>query len=224
MTVAEQLPPVAGTADLVTAAKPSPRQAQAVFRAVLDALARPGTTTRLPADPAGRVPAALLPLLALADLGTGFRVLEAADGAGGADGADGADGAGGPGRWSEVVAVATNAPAVPLAEARLVAAVRPVTPAEIRQLRRGSAEAPEDGALLCVPVAALDGGPRKWRLSGPGVPGGLVVAPDGLPDGFAEARAEAVAGFPAGIDLLLAAPDGRLLGLPRSTAVVEEEN
>ncbi|MER5790196.1 phosphonate C-P lyase system protein PhnH [Streptomyces sp. NPDC001980] len=214
MTVAEQLPPAVETAELVTAAKPAPRQAQGVFRAVLDALARPGTTTRLPVAPTGPVPAALLPLLALADLGTGFCVLEQ----------DGTGGTGGTGRWSEVVAVATNAPAVPLAEARLVAAVRPVAPDEIRRLRRGSAEAPEDGALLFLPVSALDGGPRKWRLSGPGVPGDLVVAPDGLPDGFVEARAEAVAGFPAGIDLLLTAPDGRLLGLPRSTAVVEEEN
>ncbi|MFD3589158.1 phosphonate C-P lyase system protein PhnH [Streptomyces sp. NPDC058683] len=207
MAAAERMPPAVRTAELVSAAKPTPKQAQGVFRAVLDALARPGSTTRLPAGPTGSVPAALLPLLALADLGTGFCVLE--------------DGSG---HWSEVVGVATNAPAVPLAEARLAAAVRPVTLDEVRRLRRGSAEAPEDGALLCLPVSALDGGPRKWRLSGPGVPGGLVVAPDGLPDGFAEARAEAVAGFPAGIDLLLAAPDGRLLGLPRSTAVVEEDN
>ncbi|MEU0965001.1 phosphonate C-P lyase system protein PhnH [Streptomyces sp. NPDC005917] len=207
MAEAERMPPAVRTAELVTAAKPAPAQAQRVFRAVLDALARPGSTTRLPAELTGPVPAALLPLLALADLGTGFCVLE--------------DGSG---RWSEVVAVATNAPAVPLPDARLVAAVRPVAADEIRRLRRGSAEAPEDGALLCVPVSALDGGPRKWRLSGPGVPGDLVVAPDGLPDGFVEARAEAVAGFPAGIDLLMAAPDGRLLGLPRSTAVVEEDN
>ena len=52
----------------------SPTGAQLVFRAVLDALARPGTIHRLPsasAEPlAARVPAALLPVLALADLTT----------------------------------------------------------------------------------------------------------------------------------------------------------
>ncbi|MGW7616167.1 phosphonate C-P lyase system protein PhnH [Streptomyces antimycoticus] len=37
--------------------------------------------------------------------------------------------------------------------------------------------------------------------------------------GFVAARAEAVGGFPAGADLLLATPDGRVMGLPRSTTV-----
>ncbi|MCF3134412.1 phosphonate C-P lyase system protein PhnH [Streptomyces olivochromogenes] len=192
-----------GTADLVTAAKLSPARAQGVFRAVLDALARPGTVTRFPADLAAVVPPALLPVLALADLGTGIRVLEE-------------DGAA---LWSDVLSLATNAPAVPLDKARLVASVRPVAPAEILRLARGTADAPEDGALLCLPVTALEGGPSTWRLSGPGVPGEREVAPRGVPDGFVEARAEAVGGFPAGVDLLLAAPDGRLMGLPRSTAV-----
>ncbi|GAA1694216.1 phosphonate C-P lyase system protein PhnH [Streptomyces yatensis] len=193
----------AGTAELVTAAKLGPAQAQGVFRAVLDALARPGTVTRFPADAPGAVPPALLPVLALADLGTGVRVLEDE----------------GSHRWSDVVSVATNAPAVPLEEARLAAAVRPVTAEEIRRLARGTADAPEDGAVLCLPVAALEGGPSTWRLSGPGVPGERDIAPQGVPDGFVAARAEAVGGFPAGADLLLATPDGRVMGLPRSTTV-----
>jgi alpha-D-ribose 1-methylphosphonate 5-triphosphate synthase subunit PhnH len=33
-----------------------------------------------------------------------------------------------------------------------------------------------------------------------------------------------VAGFPAGADLLLIAPDGAMTGLPRTTALHEEEN
>ncbi|MFF3464642.1 phosphonate C-P lyase system protein PhnH [Streptomyces sp. NPDC001984] len=196
-------PDSSGTAELVTAAKLRPAQAQGVFRAVLDALARPGTVTRLPADVNGAVPPALLPVLALADLGTGVCVLEEADSR----------------RWSDVVSVATNAPAVPLEKARLAAAVRPVAPEEILRLARGAADAPEDGAVLCLPVTALEGGPFAWRLSGPGVPGERDVAPQGVPDGFVEARAEAVGGFPAGADLLLVAPDGRVMGLPRSTTV-----
>ncbi|MFE5813330.1 phosphonate C-P lyase system protein PhnH [Streptomyces sp. NPDC056479] len=219
MTAVETVPRPAydafGTAELVSAAKLPPAQAQGVFRAVLDALARPGTVTRVPAAVAAEVPSALLPVLALADLGTGIRVLEE-------------DGAG---LWSDVVSVATNAPVVPLEQARLVAAVRPVAPEEILRLARGAADTPEDGAVLCLPVSALEGGPRTWRLSGPGVPGEREVAPDGLPDGFVEARAEAVGGFPAGVDLMLAAPDGSLMGLPRSTTVTfiadvvsEEEN
>ncbi|MFG1664244.1 phosphonate C-P lyase system protein PhnH [Streptomyces sp. Y7] len=206
MTAVETMPsPVGapGTAELVRAAKLRPAQAQGVYRAVLDALARPGTVTRFPADAPAEVPPALLPVLALADLGTGVCVLEA-------------DGAA---RWSDVVSVATNSPVVPLEKARLAAAVRPVAAAEILRPARGSADAPEDGAVLCLPVTDLEGGPGVWRLSGPGVPGEREVAPQGLPAGFVEARAEAVGGFPAGVDLLLAAPDGRLMGLPRSTTV-----
>lgn len=189
-------------ADLVLSATLRPGEAHHVFRAVLDALARPGTVTRLPDGP---VPPTLLPVLALADLGTPVCVLEE------------------DGRWADAVAVATNAPTVGLAEARLVAAVRPITPEELRALRRGSAAAPEDAALACVPVTDLDGGPRRWRLSGPGTANGPALAPSGLPGGFVEARAEAVAQFPAGIDLLLVAPDGRIAGLPRSATVIEED-
>ncbi|MFJ7072104.1 phosphonate C-P lyase system protein PhnH [Streptomyces sp. NPDC098781] len=207
MTAVETVPRPAhdafGTAELVSAAKLRPDQAQGVFRAVLDALARPGTVTRFPASVAAEVPPALLPVLALADLGSGIHVLEE----------DGVR------RWSDVVGLATNAPVVPLELARLVAAVRAVEPGEILRLARGGAQAPEDGAVLCLPVTALEGGPHTWRLSGPGVPGERDVAPAGLPDGFVEARAEAVGGFPAGVDLVLAAPDGSLMGLPRSTSV-----
>ncbi|MBU3862653.1 phosphonate C-P lyase system protein PhnH [Streptomyces sp. 4503] len=192
-----------GTAELVTAAKLRPAQAQGVFRTVLDALARPGTVARFPSDVPGAVPSALLPVLALADLGTGVRVLEE----------DGSH------RWLDVVSVATNAPAAPLEKARLAAAVRPVTAEEILRLARGTADAPEDGAVLCLPVTALEGGPSTWRLSGPGVPGERDIAPQGVPEGFVTARAEAVGGFPAGADLLLATPDGRVMGLPRSTTV-----
>jgi alpha-D-ribose 1-methylphosphonate 5-triphosphate synthase subunit PhnH len=197
---------VTAPADLVISASLTPGDAHQVFRAVLDALSRPGSVTRLPAGPLGAVPATLLPVLALADLGTGVCVLDE------------------DGRWGEAVAVATNAPTVDLGEAKLVAAVRPVTTADLGALARGSAAAPEDGALACVPVTDLDGGAAVWRLSGPGVPGGTAIAaPVGLPDGFAVARAGAVAHFPAGIDLLLVAPDGRVVGLPRSTTLAEED-
>jgi alpha-D-ribose 1-methylphosphonate 5-triphosphate synthase subunit PhnH len=196
---------VTAPAELVLSATLRPGEAQHAFRAVLDALARPGTVTRLPDGPLRSVPATLLPVLALADLGTPVCVLEQ------------------DGRWADAVAVATNAPTVGLGEARLVAAVRPITLEELRALRRGSAVAPEDAAFACVPVTDVDGGSRRWRVSGPGTVNGSVIAPTGLPTGFAEARAETVAQFPAGIDLLLVAPDGRVVGLPRSATLTEED-
>lgn len=182
-----------------------PADSQRAFRAVLDALARPGQVHRLPVDADPGVPAVLWPTLALADLGTGVCLLEPDR------------------RWARVVRAATSAPDVPLERARLVASLRPITGAEVRRLHRGSAAAPELAALVSVSVVGVDGGPRRWRLSGPGVPGTLEVAPAGVPEGLVAARAEAVAGFPAGIDVLLVAPDGRVLGLPRSTRIDEED-
>jgi alpha-D-ribose 1-methylphosphonate 5-triphosphate synthase subunit PhnH len=196
-----------------TRAALSPALSRQVFRAVLDALARPGAPARLPvtavprsSDAAG-LPAVLLPILALADLGTGICVLDPADT---------------PTRWGEVLGTATSAPQVPLERARLVAALRPITPAEVGALHRGTPMAPEDAALVAVPVLGLAGGPRRWLLSGPGVPGRRAVAPSGVPDGFVSARADVVQRYPSGIDVLLIAPDGRLVGLPRGTTVEEE--
>ncbi|MBO0878515.1 MAG: phosphonate C-P lyase system protein PhnH [Pseudonocardia sp.] len=181
-----------------------PADSGRAFRAVLDALARPGRVCRLPVNADPGVPAVLWPTLALADLGTGVCLLDPDR------------------RWAEVVRAATSAPAVALERARLVASLRPITEAEVRRLHRGSAEAPERGALVSVSVAGVDGGSRCWRLTGPGVPGTREVAPAGVPDGLVAARADAVARFPAGIDVLLVGPDGRMLGLPRSTRVDEE--
>jgi alpha-D-ribose 1-methylphosphonate 5-triphosphate synthase subunit PhnH len=259
----------------------TPEGAQAVFRATLDVLARPGTIKRLPSaadEPlAAHVPTALLPLLALADLSTpacvvdgtmGGAKLAETGGDSGAEGAEGADGApvsgdaadldsdvDGRTAWDEIVRVATNAPRAALGDARLVAALRPLTAEELAGLRTGTAAAPEDGALACLAVAGIatadgtdgtatadgtdgtdgtatadgtDGvasagdGALLLRLSGPGVPGTRTVSVTGLPAGFAAARRRLVQGFPAGADLLLIAPDGAMVGLPRTTEISEE--
>jgi alpha-D-ribose 1-methylphosphonate 5-triphosphate synthase subunit PhnH len=87
-------------------------------------------------------------------------------------------------------------------------------------------EADETGAAGATPVDGAGRGDtrrRLWlRLSGPGVPGTRAIIVTGLPAGFAAARRRLVAGFPAGADLLLIAPDGTLAGLPRTTLLSEE--
>jgi alpha-D-ribose 1-methylphosphonate 5-triphosphate synthase subunit PhnH len=213
-----------------TIAPLSVAHSQQVFRAVMDALARPGTVHRLPDGVAA--PSALLPVLALADLGTPACVLADA------------------GEWADVVRAMTSAPAAALAQAQLVAALRPVTGDELASLRTGTAEAPENGALACLSVAGLrplpdgvgadgagadgagtdgaraDGvgatGSRRLRLSGPGIPGTRDLLVTGLPPGFVAVRRELTGGFPAGADLLLVSPDGDLAGLPRTTLIDEE--
>jgi alpha-D-ribose 1-methylphosphonate 5-triphosphate synthase subunit PhnH len=169
---------------------------QRTFRAVLDALARPGRPTRLPA---ADVPAALLPVLALADLDTPVCVL-------------------GDDAWEGAITTATSAPAVPLGAARLVAALRPLAAGELATVRTGTAAAPEEAALVALAVPALDGGPAL-TLTGPGVAGTRAVAPRGLPPDLVATRAATA--FPAGADLLLVTPDGAVLGLPRSTRIEE---
>jgi alpha-D-ribose 1-methylphosphonate 5-triphosphate synthase subunit PhnH len=182
-----------------------PADSQQVFRAVLEALARPGTVMTLPDCPRRMLAPALLPVFALADLGTGVCVLEQADG-----------------RWADAVTTATSAPLWPAELARLVAALRPVTDDEVRGFRRGTAEAPEDGALVALAIADFDGGEHAWRLSGPGIAETVTLAPRGLHESFVAARAEAVTGYPAGIDVLLVTADGRVVGLPRTTTITEE--
>ena len=220
----------AGSGTIRTVGLPTaltPGGAQAVFRATLDALARPGKVNRLPSagdEPlAEHVPAALLPLLALADLSTPACVVDANSSLGDRT------------AWDEIVRVATNAPRAALGDARLVAALRPLAFDELSGLSTGTAAAPENGALACLAVAGIaigdgadgiasasDGTRLLLGLSGPGVPGTRAILVSGLPGGFATARDRLVAGFPAGADLLLIAPDGALTGLPRTTTVSEE--
>jgi alpha-D-ribose 1-methylphosphonate 5-triphosphate synthase subunit PhnH len=190
------------TATAPVLVRPGNRDAQRIFRAVLDALARPGTTTRLP-TPAG-VPAALVALLALADLDTPVCVLDATSA--------------GSEQWLRAVMTATSAPGAALGEARLVAALRPVTVDELRAVRVGTPADPEEAALVALAVPALTGGPAV-RLEGPGVVSGAVITPAGLPVGWLDVRA-AVA-YPAGADLLLVDSDGACVGLPRSTRTNE---
>lgn len=182
-----------------------PVDSQQVFRAVLEALARPGTPMALPRGPVGVLAPAVIPVFALADLTTGVCVLENPDD-----------------RWADVISTATSAPAWPAEMARLVAAVRPVSEDEVRGFTRGSAAAPENAALVTLAVRDVHGGPRRWTMSGPGVRGTAAVAPRGLPAGFVAARADAVAEYPAGIDILLVTDDGRVVGLPRTTTIIEE--
>ncbi|MHA6618090.1 phosphonate C-P lyase system protein PhnH [Pseudonocardia sp. DLS-67] len=177
--------------------------AQRAFRVVLDALAHPGVPADLPVTEA---PAALLPVLALADLDTPTCVL-----------GDTVDDAG-DGAWAVALGTATSAPVAALGSARLVAALRPLATGELGAIRAGSAGAPEEAALVTLAVPALDGGPAL-TLSGPGVPGTRTVTPRGLPADLVATRAATV--FPAGPDLLFVTPDGAVLGIPRSTRIEE---
>lgn len=172
-----------------------PVVAQQVYRAMLQAFSRPGLPQTLPSTD---FPPALLPALALADLETGIAVLE-----------DGSD-------WNEVLTVATGAPVAALGQAKYVTALRPVTADELLTATRGTALSPESAATVICSVPSLGGG-TPVELAGPGVNGTETIAPQGFDDALRRARNAATADFPAGIDILLVADDGTVVGLSRTT-------
>ncbi len=170
--------------------------AQACFRAVLDAMAHPGRIVAAGAGlrpPAPLAPAAAAVLLTLADADTPLWL-------------DPALAAAAP--W---LAFQCGAPAAALARAAFV--VTTALPA-LEDLPRGTDAVPEAGATVILQIAALGTGPALC-LSGPGLAAPALLAAEGLPAAFPSFWHRNRALFPRGIDLLLCAGT-RLAALPRS--------
>lgn len=89
-------------------------------------------------------------------------------------------------------------------------------PALVGAAKRGSEEVPEGGATF----VCIAGAPARTpvRLSGPGIDGETTAALPLAPAVLA-ARDEACACYPLGIDFVIFEPDGRIVGVPRTTKV-----
>ncbi|QGZ63942.1 phosphonate C-P lyase system protein PhnH [Paraburkholderia acidisoli] len=191
---------------------------QAVFRTLLDALARPGTIgvieTPLPcADAAAGSPAAGSPapenraglaafaaLLALADYATPVWLAQP-------------DAA-----LAAALRFHAGAPLAPAPHAAAFAYVHDAhTLPPLDAFTSGSPESPELSATVFVRVDALTGG-APLTLRGPGIATTRSVAPAGLPERFWRERAALAPLFPCGIDFYLVCGDS-LMGLPRTTFV-----
>jgi alpha-D-ribose 1-methylphosphonate 5-triphosphate synthase subunit PhnH len=98
-------------------------------------------------------------------------------------------------------------------------AVAPGMP-DLSTLNSGSDEIPEDGATLFLQVRGFDRGMRL-SLSGPGLAAPAKLMVDGLPDRFAAAWEANHALYPRGVDLILCA-GARLAALPRSVRITED--
>jgi alpha-D-ribose 1-methylphosphonate 5-triphosphate synthase subunit PhnH len=177
------------------------RDSQVVFRAVLDALSRPGEI-REPsvelAPPAPLEPAMAAVALTLLDFETVFWLPEEA--------ANAAD-------WIRFHTGARRAPRPDGAEFVLVPAGARIPPLD--SLALGSDEEPHRSTTLLLSVRGFAGG-RRHRLSGPGIReiGWLDV--DGLDPAVVAERAALAPLFPRGLDIVLTA--GRsLAALPRTT-------
>jgi len=176
--------------------------AQSCFRAVLDAMARPGRIHEAGTDltpPAALAPATAAVLLTLADYDTPVWLDSAAAAAR---------------AWIEFHC---GAPIVPSIDACSFAVA--LTMPELATLPAGSHEAPESAATLVLQVNAFGRG-RTYRLAGPGLREPVLLSVDGLPAGFASAWHENHALFPRGADIVLCAGTS-LTALPRSVTLRE---
>jgi alpha-D-ribose 1-methylphosphonate 5-triphosphate synthase subunit PhnH len=175
--------------------------AQMTFRAVLDAMARPGHGYAVAAvtPPAPLNQAAAAVLLTLVDHETPVWIDPDAAAAA---------------PW---IAFHTGAPRTGDA-ARSAFALALRLP-DLTLFPNGSDEAPETSATVIVQVASLESGTR-YRLEGPGLRTPEIVAIDGLGADFAAAWRRNRSLFPRGIDLILCAGD-RVAALPRSVSIEE---
>jgi alpha-D-ribose 1-methylphosphonate 5-triphosphate synthase subunit PhnH len=179
---------------------------QRVFRAVLQAMARPGqiqALDRLPEAPVPLGPATAALALTLFDLDTPIWLSDDLRGAA-----------------ARYLAFHTGAPQVgAIGDARFIVIGRGAALPDLAAIDLGDAEYPERAATLLIQVERLAAASGR-RLRGPGIAGHIDIAVEGLAADFWDAFALNRKRFPLGFDTLLVAGDA-LLGLPRSTILGE---
>lgn len=180
-------------------------QTQAIFRLVMDAMARPGTLQRVRDDAGAPLPlgaAAGAIALTLTDHDTPVWLTR------------GLQKSALPG-W---LAFHTGAPlALEKVEACFAIIEAGVTLPTFGLFSPGTQDYPDRSATLVVEIAGFDG-ETPLRLAGPGVAGSRLIHPRGLPDGFLRQWAENHMLFPRGVDVVLTAGD-RFLCLPRTVRI-----
>lgn len=179
------------------------RSSQATFRAVLEALSRPGTIVPLP-----ELPPAPAPLYAT----TGAIALALAD----LDAPVSLDAALATDEIAGWLRFHAGCPIVAPAEAAFALIGDAAALSDFDGFALGSPEFPDRSTTLVVQVPALRA--EGLRLSGPGIRDTATLGVDGLSDGFWRAWADNALLFPQGIDVVFASPDA-VCGLPRTTRV-----
>ena len=181
------------------------RDAQAVFRAVLDALAHPGTLQNLPAT--GNEMGELGSItLTLSDHDTAIWLSPALD-------TEAVRGFVGFHTGASIVA--------DLAKAQFAFVAAADALPDLAYCNLGTQDYPDRSTTIVARVPSLTGGPRLV-LRGPGIRDTLEISPNGLPGDFVAQWQENREILPRGVDLLLVA-GGQIIGLPRSTRIVEAQ-
>lgn len=200
---------MSGAAMLTAGFADPARDSQRCFRAVLEAMSRPGRVQRLdpallaePPHPLGRAAAAVL--LTLADADT--PVWLDPDAAAAAP-------------W---LAFHAGCPWAVEPGAAAFALGFGAAPPPFDALDPGTEEAPQESTTLVLMVESLAEGPGAgaWSLRGPGIETLHHLRVAGLAPGFAATWAANHARFPRGVDVILCAGDA-LAALPRSVRIAE---
>lgn len=179
-------------------------QSQSVFRAVMDAMAKPGTlidctTTVVPPRPLTPIAAAIACTLCDGDTPVFLDVAMSE--------AQGVE------KW---FAFQTGAPVTRTSSTALFALIaNPRQMPTLESFAVASQENPETSTTLILILESLNGG-TPMRLTGPGVKTEAQISPFGLPDHFLSGWERNQELFPRGVDVILTGPEG-LVGLPRTT-------
>jgi alpha-D-ribose 1-methylphosphonate 5-triphosphate synthase subunit PhnH len=184
--------------------------AQAVFRAVMDAMARPGTvqpvaTLAGPPPPLSAMAAAVA--LTLCDQDTPLWLDQALRGSTDAV------------NW---LGFHTGAPlAHTPTDAHFALAADPAALIAFENFGQGSQEYPDRSTTLVLQVSSIVAG-DNLLLQGPGIERMAMIAPQPLPRHFVEQWKQNHARFPRGVDLILAAHDC-IACLPRTMRIRSAE-
>jgi len=182
-------------------------EAQSSFRAVMDAMAHPGSVYPLAADlrpPRPLGPAAGALVLTLADYETPVWLdpaLSASDGV------------------CDWVRFHTGSPITNHPhEARFAVFGSGAALTSLSQFPLGSQEFPDESATLIIQIDTLNAGSGPL-LTGPGIESGCRLDPAPLTALFWRQAVDNAALYPRGVDVVFAAP-GAIAALPRSTRIV----
>ena len=179
------------------------QEEQATFRALLDAMARPGTVQSLPPRRVedGEWGGALLVLQALLDHEVTFHVLSEQS------------------LPHEQLLRRTGARSAALEQADFVLARGGGAVAAIEEAREGGFEEPERSATVIVLADSLDGDGVALTLSGPGIESTALLTVENVPVAAFEALRSRTVTFPQGVDVILVDTTGHVAAVPRSTRI-----
>ena len=179
------------------------RESQQVFRAIMNAMARPGIVVAVHtgfSPPAPLTAAAAAVLLALADFETAVWLDAAERDA------------------QQFLRFHTGARLIEepaLADFALL--TDPQASPALETFAQGTPDYPDRSATLIMQV---EGFGQDWPLTGPGIDGETRFSAAPLPDDFGKQWRDNHARFPRGLDIIFAAR-GEVAALPRSTEIVE---